>query len=351
MASALGVALYLALHANLACGASAATAAASCSAGMGCHRGTKLAQDAVLMQVSAAKRQSSSGSNNGSWFINDGSFHDDYFMCVLHYGEEECCDSQHSGEDNCYQDFPVCAWDGSHCFAYAETCDNLLTFTRCNQGEGCLWLWNGDPYAGGGQGSRSYGGLCRTEPVTCGELYNSAWCNQLAGCRWQWYEPGDNVPESQFGNGYCAGQRPARPTQAPARPPGSEPRREPTCHTTKAGEECHRHVLWAIHPGFMLHPTTYTNLTRDSSFEDFQRFLHMTNRFDCPEPCAVVDGGCHDAVEGEECYRHVLWAMKTGIHANREWYPEEIQPRSSARVFQAWLHKIHHGSCPRPCGV
>merc|ERR1719188_342935 len=53
---------------------------------------------------------------------------------------------------------------------------------------------------------------------------------------------------------------------------------------------------------------------------------------------------------GEECFRHTTWAMSTGITVFSPWYPAALlKAGASFEDFQAWLHQIHHGSCPRPC--
>ena len=59
---------------------------------------------------------------------------------------------------------------------------------------------------------------------------------------------------------------------------------------------------------------------------------------------------CHVAVETDECYGHVLWAMETGINSYPSWYPD-LSAQSSFVDFQAFLHQSGHGfgTCPQPC--
>lgn len=57
---------------------------------------------------------------------------------------------------------------------------------------------------------------------------------------------------------------------------------------------------------------------------------------------------CHTAVAGEECFKGVNWAMKTGIHQQPKWYPG-LSPHSSFTKFQALLHQERHHDCPEPC--
>jgi len=64
---------------------------------------------------------------------------------------------------------------------------------------------------------------------------------------------------------------------------------------------------------------------------------------------AVVAGeACRLAMEGEECYREVEWAMNLGICYHPEWYPG-LTPQSPMVAFQSRLHSIGHGNCSRPC--
>ncbi|CAK0801394.1 unnamed protein product [Prorocentrum cordatum] len=59
------------------------------------------------------------------------------------------------------------------------------------------------------------------------------------------------------------------------------------CHTSVEGDECFEKVKWAMQTGILQNPSWYPTLTSSSSFEDFQRHLHGTERLSgvCPEPC------------------------------------------------------------------
>jgi len=115
------------------------------------------------------------------------------------------------------------------------------------------------------------------------------------------------------------------------------------CHTAVPEDECYRHVEWALqHYG--TDPATYVGLAEDSSFEDFQAFLHQVGHGNCPRPCP----SCHTAVSGEECYDHVRWAMQQGIWEHPEYYGS-LTASSVFEDFQAFLHDLGHGACPAPC--
>lgn len=56
---------------------------------------------------------------------------------------------------------------------------------------------------------------------------------------------------------------------------------------------------------------------------------------------------CRRAVQGDECYAHVEWAMQHGINYSPELYPG-LTPTSTFEDFQAFQN-IVHGNCPKPC--
>merc|ERR1712217_563303 len=123
------------------------------------------------------------------------------------------------------------------------------------------------------------------------------------------------------------------------------------CHTAQHGEQCYMHVKYAMQTGIVASPDHYPALSNDSTFEEFQALLHLGAHQGCPMPCPPLPiESCHTSEPGELCHRHVTWAMKTGIHDVPEWYPK-LDEHSSFEAFQAWLHHLHHGDCPKPCEV
>uniref|UniRef100_A0A7S2NT12 Uncharacterized protein n=1 Tax=Zooxanthella nutricula TaxID=1333877 RepID=A0A7S2NT12_9DINO len=123
-----------------------------------------------------------------------------------------------------------------------------------------------------------------------------------------------------------------------------------SCSTAHEGDQCFMHVRWAMRTGILAHPQWYPGLTVDSSFEDFQACLHKGAHHGCPRPCKSLPHTiCHTALPGEVCHRHVRWAMNVGIRTLPAWYPT-LTADSSFDDFQAWLHHLHHGDCARPCG-
>jgi hypothetical protein len=60
------------------------------------------------------------------------------------------------------------------------------------------------------------------------------------------------------------------------------------CYTSVKGEACYESVKSAIRTCKLAKTACYFPMTKDSSFEDFQRYLHGTARLShvCPEPCA-----------------------------------------------------------------
>lgn len=60
------------------------------------------------------------------------------------------------------------------------------------------------------------------------------------------------------------------------------------------------------------------------------------------------DTTCHTAVEGEECYDSVKYAMEVDIKKNKHLY-EKLGPTSSFADFQGLLHTTDPEGCPKPC--
>mmetsp|Transcript_34361 Transcript_34361/g.94977 ORF Transcript_34361/g.94977 Transcript_34361/m.94977 type:complete len:315 (-) Transcript_34361:159-1103(-) len=119
------------------------------------------------------------------------------------------------------------------------------------------------------------------------------------------------------------------------------------CHSAVRGEACYMHVRWAMDTGIHLHPQWYPGLTSESSFGEFQAHMHEKSLGECPEPCKP--GLCHTAVEGEECHKHVMWAVTVGIGQRPEWYPD-LTNVSLFEQFQALLNHRGQWGCPAPCG-
>jgi len=126
------------------------------------------------------------------------------------------------------------------------------------------------------------------------------------------------------------------------------------CRAAVAGEDCYKAVAWAMEHGIRHHPEWYPDLTPESPVEAFQDHLYRTGHGNCPQPCSVLSTteppveACRRAVQGDECYVHVEWAMQHGITLSPESYPG-LTPTSSFEDFQGFLHNLDHGSCPKPC--
>ncbi|CAK0840680.1 unnamed protein product [Prorocentrum cordatum] len=137
-----------------------------------------------------------------------------------------------------------------------------------------------------------------------------------------------------------------------------------SCHAPVEGDACHRRVVWAMESGVVKYPDRFAPLTSSSRFEDFQRLLHGMPRFSdvCPEPCAPpavgagvparLPDGCRTAVEGDACYRKVVWAMEAGLAKYPGWFAP-LTSSSSFEDFQRHLHGIARFSdaCPEPCAA
>merc|ERR1719215_1604472 len=108
-------------------------------------------------------------------------------------------------------------------------------------------------------------------------------------------------------------------TQKKCRKPCPHGSSSGACHTAMPGEVCFGHLMWAMQEGIYAHPEWYPGLSKHSASEDFQLFLHSDKSTTCQKPCprqnstmpdASTSGPCHDAVPGEDCFVHVMWAMQ-----------------------------------------
>mmetsp|Transcript_45022 Transcript_45022/g.131096 ORF Transcript_45022/g.131096 Transcript_45022/m.131096 type:complete len:757 (+) Transcript_45022:58-2328(+) len=123
------------------------------------------------------------------------------------------------------------------------------------------------------------------------------------------------------------------------------------CDTTEEGDSCFEEVQWAMKIGFRRRGGAYPGLSETSSFEDFQEQLSDLKPSRCPKPCPVMPLACHTATPEDECHKHVVWAMQEVAHGNWHDYPSQLKADSTFEDYQAWLHRIHHGDCPAPCAA
>jgi len=135
------------------------------------------------------------------------------------------------------------------------------------------------------------------------------------------------------------------------------------CHTARPGDTCFADILLAKGKFIEKHPEWYKGLTKHSSNNLFQAFLHEQKHSDeeseskaCPTPCdkKAMDAmeqrmNCKTAKVGDPCYESALWGATVGIRTHPEWYPE-LKPGSPLEDFQIHLHKDNHTKChDLPC--
>lgn len=144
------------------------------------------------------------------------------------------------------------------------------------------------------------------------------------------------------------------------------------CGNPQPGEQCWVFVNYAMTKGIKQSPKSYPGLKKNSSFHEFQQFIHESGKGSCPRPCLDDDfttekqtsedkkqkdndkahppgeDNCHDPDPGEQCYIYVTWAMKQGIFEHPEWY-DGLTSDSSWDDFQLVLHANGHGNCEKPC--
>lgn len=136
------------------------------------------------------------------------------------------------------------------------------------------------------------------------------------------------------------------------------------CEMAKPGSQCYKHIQWALKGGIQKHPFWYTGVTKDSSFEEIQDYLHSKNS--CPIPCHKVQMGdepqskhhfpslqkkqedCRTVKADDICHTNVMYGMRRGLFEHPEWYPG-LDIHSSFEDFQNVLHKNPDLKCPKPC--
>jgi len=119
------------------------------------------------------------------------------------------------------------------------------------------------------------------------------------------------------------------------------------CQTAVQGDDCFPHVIWALQTGIHMRPDWYRGLNTTSTFEDFQLKIHETVGEVCPKPCPPVRVACKAAQQGDECHKHVTWAMEVGIKMMPQTY-SGLSAESTFDDFQDWMYRMHHGRCLAP---
>jgi len=120
------------------------------------------------------------------------------------------------------------------------------------------------------------------------------------------------------------------------------------CEDAAEGRWCHREVTWAMNEGIHKNPDHFPGLTEDSTFKEFQAFLHAKGKGLCKKPCdlpveedvAIKDDLFKDV--GEWCRNEILYAKYIGIQRHPELFPG-LTERSSFKEFQAFL--LGQGKC------
>jgi hypothetical protein len=125
----------------------------------------------------------------------------------------------------------------------------------------------------------------------------------------------------------------------------------PGCHTALPSETCYAGVTWAMEQGIHMHPERFCGLDATSSFLDFQECLHEQKAAGCPMPCRH----CAAPVKWDSCYNATVWAIEDGLRIYPHWYPT-LTAESSFEEFQEFLHadgfhehKPRFYPCPEPC--
>jgi len=121
------------------------------------------------------------------------------------------------------------------------------------------------------------------------------------------------------------------------------------CEDAVPGGACHTEVTWAMDHGIYDHPEWYPSLTEHSSFQEFQARLFRGRQAgestNCKEPCchdALPGQRCH-----EDATWAMLYGVN--LPEVQHWYPPSLTNQSSFAEFQAYLHLCYSDRCPEPC--
>lgn len=109
---------------------------------------------------------------------------------------------------------------------------------------------------------------------------------------------------------------------------------ESICHTAMEGEDCHRHVLWVMTQGYNSHPELYEfrGLRRNSTFEDYQSYLHTLGHASCARPCKAGM-----TVRSQEFREDVIFANLPPECMRNMTTPIGVNHSQFARCLQALL--------------
>jgi len=121
------------------------------------------------------------------------------------------------------------------------------------------------------------------------------------------------------------------------------------CEDAAPGSNCSMQVTWAMEHGIYDRPEWYPSLTEHSSFQEFQARLfrgqQAGEKTHCKEPCchdALPGERCH-----EDATWAMLYGVN--LPEVRHWYPPSLTNESSFAEFQAYLHLCYSDRCPVPC--
>lgn len=116
------------------------------------------------------------------------------------------------------------------------------------------------------------------------------------------------------------------------------------CHTALKGEPCWDDVLGIHNEVLQKHPDKFPGLSLKSTFEEIQLNISNISGSHCDHrPCP-----CHTTVEGEECYRHVMWVKRDGIEKHPNRY-SGLSTDSTIEEVQYRLHQDRTQHCLLPC--
>eukprot|EP00440_Ansanella_granifera_P014280 gb/GFBE01015523.1/.p1 GENE.gb/GFBE01015523.1/~~gb/GFBE01015523.1/.p1 ORF type:complete len:625 (+),score=124.42 gb/GFBE01015523.1/:1-1875(+) len=116
------------------------------------------------------------------------------------------------------------------------------------------------------------------------------------------------------------------------------------CHDALEGEECFSLVSFALDGDLAASPGKYPGVNASSSFQEVQMSLAQKKVGSCHMPCSIQEW-CHTAQPGEECHSFVQWLLADGAATA----PDALRNLSGPVAAQLAVHENLPGICTRPC--
>jgi len=117
------------------------------------------------------------------------------------------------------------------------------------------------------------------------------------------------------------------------------------CQTVKETHPCYSHIVWAMELGYAARPEMYPGLTPESSFADFQMWMHDRGLHGCPRPCMQTPTSPGDSDDPTAAPDPKLpsnaWVTKPDAHIPPGGRVRLYVVGTSNVVWQTWPDQLH----------